>query len=105
MSQLALPGSSAGSRAQTFAEARRVFSFSVDAQGDGQYVDIVDPPYVEVVGGPAAELVAVAPSTVVVGRPFRLLIRAQDAWISVARREFLPTQVMRPILTLSALVY
>ncbi len=73
-------GGSVGSRAQTFSEVKRTFAFSVDVEGDGRYVDLVDSPHVKVIGGPAVELVAIAPSTAVLDQPFRLLIKAQDAW-------------------------
>jgi hypothetical protein len=70
-----------GSRAQTFAEARRYFWVDVEdgAPGGGR-VTLPDSPSLAVVGGAAAGLVVVAPSTVVRGAPFRLLVRAVDAW-------------------------
>ena len=69
-----------GSRAQTFVERKRYFSVAVDSHGDGSFVSLPDPPHVSVVGGLATDLVAIAPSTVVVGQPFSLLVKAQDAW-------------------------
>lgn len=73
-------GGSPGSRAQTFLESKRYFFVAVDLQGDGRYVTLPDPPHVAIVGGPATLLVALAPSTVALGQPFRLLVIAQDAW-------------------------
>jgi hypothetical protein len=72
-------GGGPGSRAQTFLEGKRYFWVDVDADGTGAFVTLPDPPYVTVAGGPAAGLVVVAPSTVVAGAPFRLLVRAEDA--------------------------
>jgi hypothetical protein len=69
-----------GSRAQTFQEAKRYFWVAVDATGDEEFTTLPHSPSLEIVGGEAEKLVAVAPSTVVVGEPFRLHIRAEDAW-------------------------
>jgi hypothetical protein len=73
-------GGGRGSRAQTFAEKRRYFWIDVDATASGEFVTLAGSPHVAIVGGDAVRLVAVAPSTVVAGEPFRLLIRAEDAW-------------------------
>lgn len=73
-------GGGPGSRAQTFLEEKRYFWVAVDAGGDGTFAPLAESPYVTVVGGEAAKLVAVVPSTVVTGEPFRLLVRAEDAW-------------------------
>ena len=73
-------GGGPGSRAQTFLEAKRFFWVAVDAGGDGSHHTLPYSPYVTVVGGEAAKLVAVAPSTVVKGEPFRLLVRVEDRW-------------------------
>ena len=73
-------GGGPGSRAQTFLEAKRYFWVGIDATGDGDFTTLSDSPYLTIVGGEAVKLVAVAPSTVVVGAPFRLLVRAEDAW-------------------------
>lgn len=73
-------GGGKGSRAQTFAESRRYFWVSVDAEGDGRFVTLLDSPYVPVVGGTAVRLVALAPSLVTLEQPFRLLIRLEDEW-------------------------
>ena len=73
-------GGGPGSRAQTFLEERRYFWVAVDASGNGDFTTLPNSPYLSVVGGQAVKLAVVAPSTVVVGEPFRILIRAEDAW-------------------------
>ena len=73
-------GGGPGSRAQTFLEARHDFLFEVDVKGDGNAVLLADSPRVTIVGGPAERLVLVAPSSVVVGEPFRLIVKAEDGW-------------------------
>ena len=73
-------GGGPGSRAQTFLEDKRYFWVAIDATGDGAFTTLPNSPYLSVVGGEAVKLVAVAPSTVVLGKPFRLLIRAEDVW-------------------------
>ncbi|MBN1399696.1 MAG: DUF3604 domain-containing protein, partial [Anaerolineae bacterium] len=69
-----------GSRAQTFAEERRYVAVAVDPDGSGRYLTVPDPPCLQIVGGQATELVVVAPSTVEIGQPFGLLVKAMDAW-------------------------
>jgi hypothetical protein len=73
-------GGGPGSRSQTFCEARRCFWVEVDAQGSGSFTPVPDPPALEIIGGPAARLVMVGPSTVLVGEPFELRLKAEDAW-------------------------
>ena len=73
-------GGGRGSRAQTFLEAERFFLVSVAPMADDKYVDLPDPPQVRIIGGPAESLVVVAPSTVVMEEPFRLLVKAEDRW-------------------------
>ena len=73
-------GGGPGSRAQTFLETKRYFWVAVDAAGDGTFTTLANSPYLTIVGGEAVKLVAVAPSTVVAGEPFRLLVRAEDRW-------------------------
>ena len=73
-------GGGPGSRAQTFLETKRYFWVAVDAAGDGSFMTLTNSPYLTIVGGEAVKLVAVAPSTVVAGEPFRLLVRAEDRW-------------------------
>jgi hypothetical protein len=73
-------GGGPGSRAQTFAESRRAFLVDVDPDASGRWTPLLDPPRLAVVGGQAERLVVVAPSTVPPGEPFRVLVRAVDAW-------------------------
>ena len=73
-------GGSRGSRAQTSLEREHAFRVAVAAAAEGHFTPIPEPPIVAIVGGPAARLLALAPSTVGVGQPFRLLVQAQDAW-------------------------
>ncbi len=73
-------GGGPGSRAQTFLEAKHFFWVAVDADGSSAYTRLPDPPCVSIVGGPADQLVVIAPSTASVGNPFRLMVKAEDAW-------------------------
>jgi hypothetical protein len=73
-------GGSPGSRAQTFREARRCFWVEVDAEASGRFTPVPDPPALTIVGGPAARLVVIGPSTVAVGEPFEVRVKAEDAW-------------------------
>ena len=73
-------GGGPGSRAQTFVEAKRYFRVAVDTNGSGAYTELTDSPCVSIVGGPADRLIVVAPSTASVGDPFRLMVKAEDAW-------------------------
>ncbi len=78
-------GRGPGSRAQTFQERERYFWLDVDVGDEDGFVTLPDPPHVAIVGGRAARLVVVAPSTVVIGQPFRLLIKAEDEWGNPAK--------------------
>ena len=71
---------SPGSRAQTFLEPRHNFIVEVDAVADGSAVILSDSPWLPIVGGIAERLVVIAPSSVVVGQPFGVLIKAEDRW-------------------------
>lgn len=73
-------GGGPGARAQTFAEEKRYFLVAVDANGSGAYVKLEDSPCVSIVGGTADRLVVIAPSTASSGDPFRLMVKAEDAW-------------------------
>lgn len=73
-------GGGPGTRAQTFVEEKRYFLFSVDAEGEGEFVTLPLSPHIPIVGGDVVKLVALTPSIVSLDAPFRLLIRAQDAW-------------------------
>jgi hypothetical protein len=67
-----------GSRVQTFAEERRYFRVYVDSSGDGCFSEVPDPPFLQVIGGSAEGLSVIAPSQVVVGDPFSVVVRAMD---------------------------
>lgn len=73
-------GGGPGSRAQTFREDRRRFWVEVDTDGTGSFTSLPDPPELKIIGGTVAHLGVVVPSTVVVGEPFCLLVKAEDAW-------------------------
>lgn len=73
-------GGGPGSRAQTFLEERRRFWVEVDAEGSGGFAPIPDPPEVRIIGGAPSRLVVAAPSSVAVGEPFCLRVKAEDAW-------------------------
>ena len=71
---------SPGSRAQTFLEGQHFFITEVDHEGNGKAVRLAESARVTIIGGPPVKLVVVAPSTVVVGQAFRLLVKALDQW-------------------------
>ncbi len=73
-------GGSAGTRAQTFVEKAFCFRTMIDAQGSGQYVTLPSSPTAEIVAGEAERLVAIVPSEAQTGRPFALLVKAEDGW-------------------------
>jgi len=73
-------GGSAGTRAQTFVEKAFCFRTLVDSQGSGQYVTLPSSPTAEIVAGEAERLVAIVPSEAEIGRPFGLLVKAEDGW-------------------------
>ena len=73
-------GGSAGTRAQTFVEKAFCFRTMIDAQGSGQYVALPSSPTAEIVAGEAERLVAIVPSEAQIGRPFDLLVKAEDGW-------------------------
>lgn len=71
-------GGGPGSRAQTFAEARRYFRVYVDATGDGVFAAVPRPPWLHVVGGAAARVSVLAPSQVGVEDAFAVVVRVMD---------------------------
>jgi hypothetical protein len=73
-------GGGAGSRSQTFLEARHNFLVEVDTEGNGENVILAESPYLMIVGAQAERLLVVAPSSVVVGQTFRLIVKAEDRW-------------------------
>lgn len=73
-------GGGRGSRAQTFCEAQRFYHLTVSPEADAAPVRLPRSPHLRIVGGAPVSLHVVAPSTIGVGQPFRLLVRLQDAW-------------------------
>ena len=71
---------SPGFRSQTFLENRHTFDISVARSTEDPLHPLPESPAQRIVGGDIDRLVVVAPSTAVVGRPFRLLVRAEDPW-------------------------
>ena len=71
---------SPGSRAQTFVEKKRFFWIDIEADDQGNTVTLSDSPHLEIVGDEVQRLIVVAPSTIVVGEEFRVLIKAEDKW-------------------------
>ena len=75
-------GGGPGSRAQTFLEQKRYFwvDVNIDEDDNSRWVTLSEPPDLTVVGDEAVRLVVVAPSTVIVGDSFRVLVKAEDKW-------------------------
>ena len=73
-------GGSAGTRAQTFVEKAFRFRTLIDAQGSGQYVTLPSSPTTEIVSGEAERLIIIVPSEAEIGRPFDLVVKAEDGW-------------------------
>ena len=81
-------GGGPGSRAQTFLEQKRYFWADVNidkddnsnSNDDSRWVTLSEPPDLTVVADEAVRLVVVAPSTVMVGDSFRVLVKAEDKW-------------------------
>lgn len=73
-------GGGPGSRAQTFQEDRRRFWVEVDAEGSGRFTPLAGPPELKIIGGAVSRLVVVVPSSVIVGEPFCVRVKAEDAW-------------------------
>jgi len=73
-------GGGPGSRAQTFSEDNFFYWIDVSPTGDDRGVSLDDPPRVRIVGDDAVRLLVIAPSDVVVGEEFRVLLKAEDQW-------------------------
>ncbi len=71
---------SPGSRAQTFTEDKHFFWIDVDVDGDGTAVTLDHRPCLSIVGDQVKKFVVIAPSSVVVGESFRVLVKAEDRW-------------------------
>ncbi|HWU38279.1 MAG TPA: hypothetical protein VN203_11595, partial [Candidatus Acidoferrum sp.] len=78
-------GGGPGSRAQTFQEDRRRFWIEVDRDGTGSFAPLSNPPELKIIGGVASRLIVVVPSCILVGEPFCLQLKAEDAWGNPAR--------------------
>ena len=73
-------GGGPGYRSQTFLEDRHTYDVSVALTAEDTFHPLSHSPSQTIVGGDIDQLVVVAPSTAVVGRPCRLLLKAEDAW-------------------------
>lgn len=89
-------GGSKGVRVQTYCE--RVFEFKVfvDAIATYDYVALPESPHINIVPGPPVTWRAVLPTLKKAGDPFRLSIKAEDAWGNPSNQidqelEFAPT--------------
>lgn len=71
---------SPGIRMQTFCEDEFEFRVFTDVIATYDYVPLPESPKIAIVPGPGVEWLAIAPTLVPAGRPFRLHIKANDAW-------------------------
>lgn len=79
-------GGSRGVRVQTFCEAAFEFRVLVDAIATYDYVALPHSPRISIVPGPAVTWLAVLPTLVGTGQPFRLCLKANDAWGNPSNR-------------------
>lgn len=73
-------GGGPGLRLQTFREPSFEFRVLVDAFATYDFVELPEQPTIAIVAGPVARWVAVLPTLVRPGKPFRLGIRREDRW-------------------------
>ena len=73
-------GGSKGVRVQTYCETRFTFNVFVDAIATYDYVELPNSPEIAIVPGPPVSWRAVLPTLKKTGDPFRLSIKAEDAW-------------------------
>ncbi|MGI9463888.1 MAG: DUF3604 domain-containing protein, partial [Aestuariivirgaceae bacterium] len=73
-------GGSKGVRVQTYCESRFEFKVFVDAIATYDYVAMTNSPEIAIVPGPPVTWRAVLPTLTKTGDPFRLSIKAEDAW-------------------------
>lgn len=73
-------GGSPGLRMQTFCEDALELRFLVDVCATGHFVELPQRLAFPVVPGPAARLCVVLPTGAPLGEPFRLGLKAEDAW-------------------------
>lgn len=69
---------SPGIQMQTFREKEHLIKVFVDPFGTGLFKEVANSPSFTLQGGPANELQVAAPSQVVAGRPFDVVVRALD---------------------------
>lgn len=73
-------GGSPGYRLQSFCEERFTFRVQVDVCATGHFVPLPQSPTIAIVPGPPAVWRAVLPTLRRPGEPFRLGLKAEDAW-------------------------
>ncbi len=73
-------GGSPGMRMQTFCEPTFEFKVLVDAIATCNYVELPSSPSIAIVPDEPVRWVAVLPTTVRVGEPFRLCLKGEDGW-------------------------
>ncbi|MBN1351893.1 DUF3604 domain-containing protein [candidate division KSB1 bacterium] len=69
-----------GIRMQTFCEKTFEFKVLVDAFATCDYVELPESPVLEIIPGDAVKWFAVLPTLRRIGEPFRLSLKAEDAW-------------------------
>ena len=77
-------GGGPGMRMQTIAESAFELKVSVDACATGQFAPLADELFLPIVAGPARDWKLVGPTLRRPGEPFRIGIKAEDAWGNVA---------------------
>ena len=78
---------SPGIRLQTYCESAFEFRVFADPIATYDYVALNDRPQIAIVPGPAVDFIAVLPTLVRVGEPFRLALAARDKWGNATDRE------------------
>ena len=78
---------SPGIRLQTYCESAFEFRVFADPIATYDYVALPNSPQIAVLPGPAVRMLAVLPSLVRAGEPFRLALAAQDKWGNPTDRE------------------
>ena len=79
-------GGSVGWRMQTFCEKRFEFHVLADPFGTRVYERVKPSPGIRIIPGRPARLVAVAPTAVAVGEPFKVRLVTKDVWGNPAGR-------------------
>lgn len=77
-------GGSPGFRAQCFEEAAFHLFIAVDAEGDGLFREMPDPPHFPVVGAAPVQVALIAPAVVRPGETFSVLARLEDQYRNVS---------------------